>query len=95
MLRTYEEIPNFRRNCQWKPTINFWKLYELLETNDDKYNIPLYERIEKDLLEWIKKNCDHDVYYDGDLVFEFEHDGECDLFEKENGDPMAFKLTYA
>ncbi len=95
MYRTHEEMSDFRRTCEWNTTIDFWEYYEFLETNDDNYNIPLYERIEKGLEDWVKKNTKKNVYYHGDLVFEFEDEHERDRFDKENGDLVAFKLIYA
>jgi len=95
MYRTSREISDFRRTCEWCPRIDFWDLYENLETDNDEYNIPLYERIEEGLEDWIKKNIKKNVYYDGDLRFEFESESERNRFDKECGDLIAFKLTYA
>ncbi len=94
MYRTHREIFDFRDACEWVPLVDFWDLYENLETNDDDYNIPLYERIEEGLEDWIKRNTKKHVYYAGDLRFQFESEEERDRFDKECGDPLAFKLTW-
>ncbi len=93
MYRTFREIDDFRLMCEWH--VDFWELYSDLETNDDDYNAPLYERVEEGLEDWIKRNTKKHVYYSGDLDFEFESEEEKDRFKKECGDPIAFKLTYA
>lgn len=95
MYKTFQEMDDFQRSCEHRTHIDFWDLYELLETNNDDYNIPLYERIEKGLEDWIKTSTESNVFYYGDLIFEFEDKDERDRFDKENGDLMAFKLTYA
>lgn len=95
MYRTHREMSDFRDTCGWRTIIDFWELYENLETNDDEYNTPLYEKIEEGLEDWIKRNTKKNIYYAGDLRFEFESEEERDRFDKECGDPLAFKLIYA
>lgn len=95
MLLTYEAEKDFRRYCREYPCVDFWGLYEKLETNDDNYNIPLYERIQTGLLAWLEERTVSKVFYSGDLEFEFESATERDLFDKECGDPVLFKLTWA
>ena len=96
MLRTYQEIADFRNNCVNHNLINFYDAYEelSLDKSDGDWDEELYEQIEQALLDWIRTNVKHDVYYIGDLRFEFENKEERDQFDKENGDPIAFKLTF-
>jgi len=95
MYKTFLETDAFQRSCEHRTRIDFWALYEQLEINDDDYNCPLYDRIEEGLENWAKNNTKMNVWYNGDLIFEFESEEERDRFDEENGDPMAFKLTYA
>lgn len=95
MYKRFSEINDFRTICQWSSMTDFWLLYEQLETNDDEYNVSLYNKIEAGFENWVKKNTKKKVYYAGDLVFEFESKKERDQFDAECGDPLAFKLIYA
>lgn len=100
MIKTYLEMDNFRRTCRWKNKIDYYDAYCTLSWDDrlfdDENEDDSYEAIEQDLLKWISDNIDsdHNVYYKGDLEFEFEHIEDRDRFDEENGDPVAFKLKW-
>ncbi len=95
MLMSWTVLREFRANCAYIPKINYWRSYVSLAGEDNDYNDSLYEGIEKRLLEWIKETCHGDVYYSGDLSFEFESEKERDAFDNEFGDSVAFKLMFA
>ncbi len=96
MLRTYMEMQDFRNNCVCHNRFDYYEAYEeiLHEITDWDESDVLYNQIEKSLLDWIKKNAESDVYYRGDLQFEFESEDERAQFDSQNGDPVAFKLTW-
>ena len=96
MLRTYLEIVEFRSNCVWNNQFDYYDTYDNLRTekNDHDSDGSLYDRIEESLLDWVKKNAKNDVYYRGDLMFEFASQEERDQLDAECGDPMAFKLIW-
>ncbi len=95
MLLTWQTQDNFRRQCQESPDFNYWVAYDDITTNDDVYNEELFARIEAYLLDWAEKNVVGKVYYYGDLAFEFELAEDRDRFDRECGDPVAFKLTWS
>ncbi len=96
MLRTYEEIENFRANCVNHNMFDYFDAYDNLLQEGDGWDDDdeLYNQIEKSLLVWIKENAKKDVYYRGDLLFEFESKKDRARFDAENGDPVAFKLMW-
>lgn len=96
MLKTYLEIDEFRNNCVNYTGFDYYNAYDEIaqENYDDDLDQKLYRRIEDHLLTWIKEYAKHDVYYRGDLQFEFEDEKERDKFDAECGDPMAFKLKW-
>lgn len=95
MLVTYKIEEDFRHQCRINPIFDYWDAYKDLETTYDNHNVLLYKRIEKGLCEWLEENSKDKVFYNGDLNFEFETIEDRDRFDKECGDPVAFKLTYA
>lgn len=96
MLRTYEELNRFRDSLVWMNGFDYFKAYEEIvgEVFDTDVDEKLYSQIEKTLLDWLKKNAKKNVYYRGDLQFEFESGKDRDRFDAENGDPVAFKLMW-
>ncbi len=100
MFLSYQDDRDFRQYCNFESKFDFWSRFtsmelESLHDNDDEYNGALFQRIETDMVEWAKKNTNSKVYYSGDFDFEFESEDERDAFDKEFGDPLAFKLRFA
>lgn len=94
MLITYETEREYRNQCREKPINDIWIMYDDLTTLDDNYNNRLYSRIEEGLIKWVEDYVIAKVFYEGDLDFMFECVIDRDLFDKECGDAMAFKLTW-
>lgn len=95
MLKTWQEMDAYREHCENCCIFNYWSNYIDLTTIDNDYNDALYQRIEEQLIDWLKSNAKKRVYYSGDLEFEFESHEERDTFDNEFGDKVAFKLRFA
>lgn len=95
MFLSFQDQRDFRQYCDFGPKTQFWARFISMESNHDDYNDGLYQRIESDMVEWVKKNTKAKVFYNGDLDFEFESKEERDAFDEEFGDPLAFKLRFS
>lgn len=89
-LRMWNELNDWRHDCNFYPKFDFWQAYDVLQTNDDEFNDDLYKKIETTLLDWLVANTKQKVYYAGDLRFEFKDLNEVNAFDKKFGSDDLF-----